>query len=276
MIPIQNINQLHENLAKFEAGINSSDSNTSESYKGFVKRGICFVPYSVGNAIHFAPSRFIGYVDNDLKQHESENKHGQVTNDALSRVLGHEPVAVPDLEVTFKNYCRNLGFEAPPRGRFGNDRRYWLPEAFVAQIETEIVGNLASDTSLSPTDREQVVLARLGQGKFRKNLINYWKMCPITKIDFVPVLKASHIKPWANSSNMERVDPYNGILLSPNMDSLFDKGFMSFNDDGSVIVSPQLGVNGMKALGGDVKVKLSFNAKHLSYLSFHRRERLRP
>lgn len=276
MIPIQNTDQLHENLVKFEAGINSANSNTSEAYKGFVRRGICFVPYSSGNSIHFAPSRFIGYVDNDLKQHESESKHGQVTNAAISRVVGHEPASIPDLELTFRNYCRNLGFEAPPRGQFGKDRRYWLPEAFVALIETEIVGNLASDTSLNPTDREQVVLARLGQGKFRKNLINYWNMCPITKIDFVPILKASHIKPWANSSNMERVDPYNGILLSPNMDSLFDGGFISFNDDGSVIVSPQLGVDRMEALGGDAKVKLRFDAKHLPYLSFHRRERLRP
>ncbi|MGW9329227.1 HNH endonuclease [Bosea sp. NPDC055594] len=274
MIPIQNIDQLSENLLNFESGIRSSDQSKVQSYKDFVKRGICFVPYIVESSIHFAPSRFIGYINNDLQQHESESKHGQITNDAISRVLRHDPALIPNLEKTFRDYCQSLGFDAQERGQFGRERRYWLPEEVLSQIEAEIVKNISSDPSVNATDRQQVILARIGQGQFRKNLIDLWKKCPITNVEIVSILRASHIKPWANSTNIERVDPYNGILLSPNMDALFDKGFISFKDDGSIIISHQIGADGMRALGGDARIKLRFDPKHFPYLAFHRSERL--
>ena len=87
------------------------------------------------------------------------------------------------------------------------------------------------------TEAEALVKARVGQGKFRNNLIEYWKGCSVTNCKYITILIASHIKPWKDSSNKERLDVYNGLLLLPNIDKLFDKGYISFRDTGKIMIS---------------------------------------
>lgn len=81
---------------------------------------------------------------------------------------------------------------------------------------------------------------RIGQEKFRKNLLNFLKFCPITGIDEKKILLASHIKPWAVSTNEERLDIYNGFIFSPTIDRLFDKGLITFENNKELIISPTL------------------------------------
>jgi putative restriction endonuclease len=91
---------------------------------------------------------------------------------------------------------------------------------------------------LPETEREQVVKSRLGQGKFRERLIAYWDgRCAVTGVDHPTLLTASHIKPWRISSNSERLNPSNGLLLIPQYDRLFDRGLVTFDRDGAIMIS---------------------------------------
>ncbi len=96
---------------------------------------------------------------------------------------------------------------------------------------------LLADPKIPQTERQQLVNARVGQGLFRSRVELLEPSCRITGVSDRRFLRASHIKPWAQSSNSEKLDGANGLMLSPHVDHLFDKGFISFNDDGSLIIS---------------------------------------
>ncbi len=125
--------------------------------------------------------------------------------------------------------------------------------------------------SLEQTEINSIVKSRLGQGYFRKDLIQIWGACSLTGIKLISILKASHIKPWKDSSNKERLDPYNGLLLAPNIDTLFDHGFITFADDGKILISKYLSKVNMELLGIDSRMKLSYVfPENKTYLHYHR------
>src|SRR5262249_6618878 len=117
----------------------------------------------------------------------------------------------------------------------------------VIDAEQQKVGNTTVDaeiengiraSNLDKTTKRALVDCRVGQGIFRENLIKYWKgKCAITGLSLTALLRASHIKPWRDSNNSERLDPFNGLLLSPSYDAAFDIGLISFREDGGIIFS---------------------------------------
>lgn len=130
---------------------------------------------------------------------------------------------------------------------------------------TEII-----DDSLSKTEREALVKSRVGQGRFRNLVLELWDYrCAVTSSGIL--LTASHIKPWKTSSNLERLDGWNGIALSPTFDRAFDAGLLSFENDGSIRLSSRLPAQEAALLG--IKTSLSVKGLHKShypYLSHHR------
>src|SRR6266487_316274 len=94
--------------------------------------------------------------------------------------------------------------------------------------------------NIDETERDAVIKSRVGQGRFRTNLIEMWGECSVTGCQVIDILKASHIKPWRFSTNTERLDLYNGLLLLPNLDALFDLGLISFKDSGEILISKRL------------------------------------
>ena len=130
---------------------------------------------------------------------------------------------------------------------------------------------IKEDNSIPEPQKELLILARIGQHKYRKDLIELWKKCSVSKCKMIDILVASHIKPWNESSNEEKLDPYNGLLLLPNYDKLFDKHLISFDDDGRIIISPQIKKEEYKKLGISANDKLSnvFD-KNKPYLKIHR------
>jgi putative restriction endonuclease len=128
-------------------------------------------------------------------------------------------------------------------------------------------------THLSETERRAVTRARIGQGSFRQRLLEMWEGCAVTDVRLPSVLRASHIKPWRFSTNSERLDPYNGLLLLPQYDQLFDKGLISFDENGEILRSPALdGIEPVK-LGIDVNDRLrALSKRHLRFLDHHRAE----
>lgn len=127
------------------------------------------------------------------------------------------------------------------------------------------------DLSGSATDNKALVDARLGHGKYKRQLVKLWGQCSVTKCIDTPFLKASHIKPWRDSNNIERLDPFNGLLLIPNLDTAFDRGFITFQDDGAIKISSYLAIETQKVIGinKDIKV-LKIKEENKKYLEFHR------
>lgn len=122
------------------------------------------------------------------------------------------------------------------------------------------------------TVRTALVQCRVGQGLFRENLLNYWGgSCAVTGVQIVEILRASHIKPWRDSNNEERLDWFNGLLLSPTYDALFDQGIVGFGADGESIHSPLLTRADATELGVRLPVRLKrVEDRHLGYLKYHR------
>ncbi len=126
---------------------------------------------------------------------------------------------------------------------------------------------------LDATETEETVKQRVGQDVYREALMNYWKgSCAVTDCTVAEVLRASHAKPWKDcSSAEERLDVYNGFLLSANLDALFDKGLITFDDDGVIILSSQLNEADLGKVGIYPDMHLRWvDVHHLPYLKYHR------
>lgn len=114
--------------------------------------------------------------------------------------------------------------------------------------------------------------ARDGQGKYREELLEQCRFCPITMIADERLLIASHIKPWAASNDIEKVDPYNGYMLSPLYDKLFDRGFITFTENKHIVLSEFISSYTWKQVGiknGMLIKALPMDDKRQEYLKFH-------
>lgn len=153
---------------------------------------------------------------------------------------------------------------------------------FIAAIADEDNDALSNDIeeitntpSLTSTERHALIRARVGQGAFRASLIKLWNgKCAVTGVSILDLLRASHVKPWAISSNHERLDPYNGLLLIANLDAAFDKRLISFTDDGEILFSDALGSEGHRVLGIplDARLRKPLNTQQKAYLGEHRKQ----
>lgn len=142
---------------------------------------------------------------------------------------------------------------------------------FDAQVQ-QALAELPAAESLS-TEVQRLVRQRVGQDRYRQAMLDYWGgACAVTGLTLAPALRASHAKPWADcSTDAERLDVFNGFLLSANLDALFDKFLISFTDDGALLVSPRLTVADRQLLGLESSLTLRWTALgHGPYLAFHR------
>lgn len=114
--------------------------------------------------------------------------------------------------------------------------------------------------------------SRNGQGRYREQLLDQCHFCPFTMISDERLLIASHIKPWVVSTDEEKIDPFNGYMLSPMYDKLFDKGFITFTEKKHVILSEFISSRTWKLIGlkNDEYVQsLPMDEKRIKYLNFH-------
>ena len=122
------------------------------------------------------------------------------------------------------------------------------------------------------TERQGLITSRVGQGWYRKRVLEKWNYkCAVTGLDVVEVLIASHIVPWRDATNKERLDPENSILLSPNIDALFDKHLISFMDTGEIVLSNKLSQRQFELLGIKREMKIQgITSGMLDYLKKHK------
>lgn len=139
-------------------------------------------------------------------------------------------------------------------------------------VEEERVRQILDDARLPETEKQQIVLARRGQGRFRTSIRD--RRCRVTGIGNETYLRASHIKPWRDADNAERLDGENGLLLAPHVDFLFDKGLITFEDDGRLVISPRADSVVLSLLGihPEAVVVVAFRDQQREYLRYHREQ----
>ncbi|HEY5566297.1 MAG TPA: HNH endonuclease signature motif containing protein [Gammaproteobacteria bacterium] len=103
--------------------------------------------------------------------------------------------------------------------------------------------------AIAETEKSALILARRGQGLFKQRVRLLERRCRITGVDRIEHLRASHCKPWRSSDDGERLDGENGLLLTPTIDHLFDRGFISFEPDGKLLVSPVAHLPSLERMG---------------------------
>jgi putative restriction endonuclease len=117
------------------------------------------------------------------------------------------------------------------------------------KIEQEVV----NDPSIPETDRLAIIRARKGQGLFKERVGRIESKCRITGVENTVHLVASHCKPWRDSTNEERLNGENGLLLTPSIDHLFDRGFIGFENTGTLIISPVAHRHSLQRMGIDTE-----------------------
>lgn len=147
----------------------------------------------------------------------------------------------------------------------------------IADVEpnTEVLADLdeiARDSALKDTVRIQLARARIGQGFFRRQVLLRDGCCKVTGVEEKRLLIASHIKPWREASNSERLDGDNGLALSPHVDALFDEHLMSFEDDGRILIHSSLPRDVLDRWSIDPSRSVDkFRTGQLRYLASHRK-----
>lgn len=122
------------------------------------------------------------------------------------------------------------------------------------------------------TERKGLVTSRVGQGAYRKRIVHRWEYkCAVTSFDKLNLLIASHIVPWADASDNERLDVHNGILLSPTYDALFDRHLISFENTGKIILSDTIEAQAFQKISVSGKeIIKDLSHYNLGYLEKHR------
>lgn len=132
---------------------------------------------------------------------------------------------------------------------------------------------LGDDSELSSTELLTLAIARRGQDVFRQKLVDYWQgACALTGITDAALLRASHIRPWAQCETAaQRLDVHNGILLAAHLDAAFDQGLLTFDESGCCVLSPQLSVAGRGLFSAWAGVRIAgITPAHQVYLRWHR------
>lgn len=201
------------------------------------------------------------------------------SNDMLAIGVIHKNLAemsLLELDLAINNISNNPEFIT--KNKIGN-RMYSAGLAryrYFLMLNSDIEENADEDVlvgNVPETIREVIVKARIGQGTYRNKLIRkYNSQCIVTGVTHPKLLVASHIKPWSVCDNHERIDENNGLLLSANIDRLFDCGLITFSNNGAMRVSKFVGTNNEFALNihNGLEVDLKATSELLKYLEYHR------
>lgn len=152
------------------------------------------------------------------------------------------------------------------------------PETTIDEWERREEEHILEAQTIPETDRRALVMARRGQGLFRQNVMRIERACRVTGVSRPEHLVASHTKPWRDCDNAERLDGENGFVLTPTIDHLFDKGFISFENNGRLIVSPRADSTSLRKMGIDPETIINvgaFSAGQRKFLDYHKEYILR-
>ena len=216
-------------------------------------------------------TQYEDHIEQDILFWEGEEKHGSdqriVTRGDTIRVFFRERHHSPFI---YEGRAALMAY------RLFSDR----PSKFTFHLvdrqvsEVSIVEDVRMSYQLSATEKEAIIKSRRGQGLYRTNCIHVWKTCSVTGFTKANILIASHIKPWKVSTNIERIDGFNSLLLLPSLDKLFDKGYIGFENNGRILVSEDLSRPDLERIGVSRDLRLrQIPTETVAYLDYHREYR---
>ena len=147
---------------------------------------------------------------------------------------------------------------------------------FVSKIKGKVsnsiieVTNSLLNKTLDKTEEKSLIKTRIGQGLFKNKLFEVSNGCVICGLKTKELLIASHIKPWRESNDKERLDVNNGFLMCPIHDALFDKGYISFSNEGNILISSAIPKEEYNLLNIDENIRISINPGQIKYIKWHR------
>lgn len=269
------------NLRTLHAALAGRDPDAKAVASELLREGRNFVVVRTADGLRFAPSRFAGYARNTLNAHlKDTHKHGSRTDHHITRALGVERAESTQLQRSLRKYLRHWGVP-PPKGyrkRFWRAGRYALPRGAPATDASTVdrdIQKILRQRGLASNEREQLILARIGQGEFRKALLDrFHRRCVITGCRVEAALRASHCRPWHRCDPQDQRNPANGLLLVANLDALFDRYLITVELDGTVRRSEQLTRELAQSLGlaRDRALHGRFEGDQASFLADHNRE----
>ncbi|EHR03021.1 putative restriction endonuclease [Bradyrhizobium sp. WSM471] len=205
-----------------------------------------------GSKVHFDTSLLVDALVNDLPWF-AELRRSQFFSQGVIQIRNEETIG------GLEQLAATRGLRPDLAGRLA------------ARSQADDLAEIENDATISETERAALTLARLGQGAFREKLDELWgHACAVTGCSIRELLRASHIKPWCKSDHGERRDPDNGLLLVANIDILFDKGFISFDDNGRMLISSKLTAAQRRMLGLPGPLKRRPTLSQRRYLAYHR------
>ncbi|WP_024873542.1 HNH endonuclease [Tolumonas lignilytica] len=196
------------------------------------------------------------------KTPDKKSKQGFVAKSPLVihsnyQSLKHDLDKISGIEIDWDNFYHNSnlkGFELRSRKgkkdiEFGiniNISHEKSLNDLINYLASNSTGNGDSDVDIATSDNPKNTTGsstqntRIGQDVFRAKLVSYWGKCAVSNVTNQSLLRASHIKPWCESTDTERLDVYNGLLLNPTLDLLFELGYISFDAAGFILLSEKI------------------------------------
>jgi putative restriction endonuclease len=205
---------------------------------------------------------------------QGEEKGGSDQRIAEAGLMGKEiHLFYREIHHTPFEYMGQIVLMHPPKRNPKGPSDFVFNLAHDQSASDDLERRKAEIESLAETEREQIIKARLGQGSFREQLMDFWhRKCAVTEVDHPSVLVASHIKPWRVATNKERTDPFNGLLLLTQYDKLFDRGLITFDQQGSIQISKAFPESLWSRSGIAPHARIGqLTTNHLDYLGFHRK-----
>lgn len=158
---------------------------------------------------------------------------------------------------------------------YGNEEEDRKVETIIENYEKDKINKVTEiekyTEELEGKEKEAVVKVRINQDKFREKLINKYKKCCLCNVNMNELLVASHIKPQSISDANEKLDIHNGLLMCPNHDKLFDRGYISFDDTGRILISERLDDNNRMYMNITAKMKIDITEENIKYIKYHRK-----
>lgn len=218
-----------------------------------------------------------------MKNYSAANVHYGKFSRQLCGLLDYTPPDVDQNNDTRWTYV----LATYPGDRNAKGDHLWFLRPEVAQALEEMglvrkrviddpVGDIEAKqaylNTLTEKDRAAMIRARLGQGEFRDKLVRFWGGCAVTGCTTLQLLVASHVKPWRDCDASDAKDLSNGLLLTPNLDRMFDLGYISFQDNGEIILSPMLTTQSASNMGISEKMKLqkALLTEQQKFMQYHR------
>ncbi len=231
-----------------------------------------FESTGVGTNVEFLGVAVPGIKDKTLEQTLKLETHGEFPNQfqnykALLTMINIEPSGVS------RDWLAQL------KDGNGNPLKYapkeWInfiengPDKLTSlNIKNKVILDEASNITL-PSEKQYLRKIRTTQGKFRESLLKESTVCKICGMNMVELLVASHIKPWKDCNDKERIDFYNGLLLCPAHNAAFDGGYITFDNTGTIVISNLLNKQNMELLKLNENTKILLESNHLYYMDWH-------